>query len=93
MKFTLAQAADLVGMSKSGLYKAHKRGVVSAVRDDSGAIFIDAAELFRAFPNAADSVPGKVPGNDPGTDGARTEDLEKMVSNVGRRNEISCGIN
>jgi hypothetical protein len=63
MRFTLAQAAEMVGLSKSGLYKAHKRGVVSAVRDDSGAIFIDAAELFRAFPNAVGSVPGKVLGN------------------------------
>jgi hypothetical protein len=61
------------------LYKAHKRGVVSAVRDDSGAIFIDAAELFRVVPERGGSVPGKVPGNDPGADMARTEDMERMI--------------
>jgi hypothetical protein len=80
LRFTLSQAAELVGLSKSGLYKCVKRGVVSAGRDESGAFFIDAAELFRAFPGAAGSVPALGNGRVQGEESGRVADLEKMVA-------------
>jgi hypothetical protein len=56
--FSLAQAAQEVGRSKSALLKSIKSGRLSAVRDDRGAYFVDPVELFRVFsPVSAPSVP------------------------------------
>jgi hypothetical protein len=46
---TLTEAAKAVGMSRAGLFKAVKRGNVSASKDDNGHYLIDPAELFRVY--------------------------------------------
>jgi hypothetical protein len=46
---TLTEAAKAVGMSRAGLFKAVKRGDVSASKDDFGHYLIDPAELFRVY--------------------------------------------
>ena len=50
---TLAEAAQLAGVSKSTLQRSVKAGRVSATRDDAGQWRIDPAELARVWPAAA----------------------------------------
>lgn len=50
MKLSLADAAKLVGVSKSALFKAMKRGVITCVRDEvSGEWRVDVSELQRVY--------------------------------------------
>jgi hypothetical protein len=50
MQLSLADAAKLVGVSKSALFKAMKRGVISCVRDEvSGEWRVDVSELQRVY--------------------------------------------
>ena len=53
MKLSLGQAAKEVGLDKSTLSRAIKRGKLSAQRTDSSGYEIDPAELFRVFPPAS----------------------------------------
>jgi hypothetical protein len=53
MTLSLGQAAKEVGLDKSTLSRAIKRGRLSAQRTDSGGYAIDPAELFRVFPPAS----------------------------------------
>ena len=48
--FSLREAAEQVGASKSTIFRAIKAGRVSATRDDDGNVVIDPAELFRVYP-------------------------------------------
>lgn len=61
MLLPLSEAAKLAGISKSALYKAVKRGKVSAVRDDIrddvlGEWRIDSSELARVYPIVSTSA-------------------------------------
>lgn len=64
-ELTLAQAATLVGKSKSTLTRAIKSGRMSAARKADGTFALDPAEVLRVFPSgavrdaplAADSIP------------------------------------
>lgn len=49
MKISLLEAANKVGMTKVGLYKAIKKGTISAEKGANGQWEIDAAELFRVY--------------------------------------------
>jgi hypothetical protein len=50
MQLSLADAAKLVGVSKSALFKAMKRGVITCVRDEvSGEWRVDVSELQRVY--------------------------------------------
>lgn len=49
MKLSLLEAANKIGMSKVGLYKAIKKGTISAEKDTNGQWQIDPAELFRVY--------------------------------------------
>ena len=51
MKLSLTKAAKEIGMVKSSVQKAIKDGRLSAAKDEKGRYEIDAAELYRAFPN------------------------------------------
>ena len=48
-KFSLRQAADQVGVSKSTILRAIQNGKLSAPRTDGGRYAIDPAELFRVY--------------------------------------------
>jgi septal ring factor EnvC (AmiA/AmiB activator) len=52
MKYTLAQAATQVKRSKSSLWRDVKSGRITAIKEDDGAFYIDASELFRVYPEA-----------------------------------------
>jgi hypothetical protein len=61
MTLSLGQAAKEVGLDKSTLSRAIKRGRLSAQRTDSGGYAIDPAELFRVFPPASQKPPALSP--------------------------------
>jgi excisionase family DNA binding protein len=48
-QFTLRKAAELVGVSKSTIFRAIKSGRLSAIKTDTNDYAIDAAELFRVY--------------------------------------------
>ena len=48
--FSLREAAEQAGTSKSTIWRAIRAGRLSATRTDDGGFAIDPAELFRAFP-------------------------------------------
>lgn len=50
MALTAVQAAEAVGLSKSGLIKAIKTGKISAEKDLNGEWVIQPVELFRVYP-------------------------------------------
>jgi hypothetical protein len=47
--FSLKQAADEAGVSKSTIWRAVRSGRLSASRDDDGGFTVDASELHRVF--------------------------------------------
>jgi excisionase family DNA binding protein len=65
MPYTVAEAAETIGKSKAAIFRAIRKGKLSATRDTSRGVFlIDLAELHRAFPPAptvsADTLPDTV---------------------------------
>ena len=48
--FSLREAAEAGGTSKSTIWRAIRSGRMSAARTDDGGFAIDPAELFRVFP-------------------------------------------
>lgn len=53
---SLADAADLVGISKSTMLRNIKKGKVSAFKNENGGFEIDESELHRVWPDAAKST-------------------------------------
>jgi len=52
-RFTIQETADLIGISRSSLYKKYfSTGKLSRQRDDTDKVYIDASELARVFPDA-----------------------------------------
>ena len=68
MTLSLGQAAKEVGLDKSTLSRAIKRGRLSAQRTGSGGYAIDPAELFRVFPPASQKPQRIGPSQDITTD-------------------------
>src|SRR4051794_21555285 len=59
MSYTLAEAARAIGMQKSTVLRAIKRGTLSAVRDAStGQCIVEPAELHRVYPPIKDTGAG-----------------------------------
>jgi hypothetical protein len=59
--FSLKQAADEAGVSKSTVFRAIRAGRLSAARTDDGGFVIDPAELFRVYPPKAGNDVQHVP--------------------------------
>jgi excisionase family DNA binding protein len=55
--FSLRQAAQQAGTSKSTILRAIQSGRLSATRTDDGGYSIDPAELFRVYPPKPQAVP------------------------------------
>lgn len=51
-QYSMKQAADLAGRSKSTIHRDIRSGRISAARDDAGQLWIDASELLRVYPDA-----------------------------------------
>ncbi len=47
--YTLKEAAEAVGMTKPAIFKAIKRGTISAAKDGRGQWLIDPSELHRVY--------------------------------------------
>lgn len=62
MNYSLRQAAEASGISKTKLHRAIKAGTISAVLNESGAYEIDPAELHRVFPPRRPEDHGGTPG-------------------------------
>jgi hypothetical protein len=50
VKFTLAQAAIETGKDRSTLFRAIKKGKLSAEKQDDGSYLIDSSEIYRVYP-------------------------------------------
>lgn len=50
MKLTLIQAANETGKDRSTIFRAIKKGTISADKQDNGGYLIDPVELFRVYP-------------------------------------------
>jgi hypothetical protein len=55
-KFSLREAAEQAGKSKSTIFRAIKSGRLSAAKTDDGGFAIDASELFRVYPPVKGAV-------------------------------------
>ncbi len=53
MAYSLAQAAEAVGMARSSILRAIKAGKISATRDENNEGQIEPAELHRVYPAPA----------------------------------------
>lgn len=47
--YTLKEAAEAVGMTKPAIFKAIKKGTISAAKDERGQWLIDPSELHRVY--------------------------------------------
>ena len=56
MGYTLREAANAVGKSKTTLHRAIKSGKISASKADDGSYKIEPAELHRLFPSVTDGT-------------------------------------
>jgi len=81
---TLSEAAKLAGVSSSALFKAIKRGRLSAVRDDAyGQYRVDVSELSRVYPlKSAQSQTPEIQRESPEVLSERVRALERMVSTL-----------
>lgn len=85
MMLTLGQAAKEVGLSKTAISNAVKKGRLSAERKESGAYAIDPAELFRVYPPKQSSNSQGLTNVNPKksqVDGVNKELLEEKVDGL-----------
>ncbi|MCP5006730.1 MAG: hypothetical protein GY941_22715 [Planctomycetes bacterium] len=85
MMLTLGQAAKEVGLSKTAISNAIKKGRLSAKRKESGAYEIDPAELFRVYPPKGSSNGQELMNVDPvksQVSGVNKEMLEEKVDGL-----------
>ena len=78
--FSLREAAERAGTSKSTIWRAIKSGRLSGPRNDDGGFDIDAAELFRVFP------PQRFAQHDAGQDAMAVETPETPAQRAGTMN-------
>jgi septal ring factor EnvC (AmiA/AmiB activator) len=90
MPYNLVEAGKAIGMGKSSVLRAIRKGVISASRDPvTGGWAIDPAELHRAFPAVANGTADNRAGTAK-TDmmrelRARLEDTQHTVEDLRRR--------
>ncbi len=88
MSLSVKEAADLVGMTKTAIFKAIKVGKISAVKDVNGEWQIEPVELFRVYPPVSDSSrKPSAPSSQPAIDSLQRENelLRDTVNDLRRR--------
>lgn len=65
--YSLTEAAQAAGKSKSTVLRAIKKGKISATKDGNGQYQIEPVELFRAYPDATDDALRDAPNGAPRT--------------------------
>lgn len=89
-KLSVAQAAALIGKSKSTLLRAVKSGRVSASRDEAGTLWLDPSEVFRVYPAASsDAVPAALVAQD---DAALIASLREQLADAERRAAVASAV-
>lgn len=93
-KLSVAQAAALIGKSKSTLLRAVKSGRVSASRDDAGALWLDPSELMRVYPDAASgaATPLPVTHHDAASDAALIASLREQLVQAEKRAAVASAV-
>src|SRR3954452_12914679 len=91
MPHTVAEAAEAIGKSKAAVFRAIRKGKLSATRDGANGMFlIDPSELHRAFPAVAAVSPDSFPNTDSdvprnGEVHARLADAHDQIQDLRRR--------
>jgi hypothetical protein len=81
MPYTVAQAAEAVGKSKAAIFRAIRKGTLSATRDTANGMFLlDPAELHRAFPESAAVSPDSI--RDTGSDVPRNGEAHARLGDA-----------
>jgi excisionase family DNA binding protein len=81
--FSLREAAEQAGASKSTIFRAIKAGRLSATRDDDGNFAIDPAELFRVYPpRSRAAVPAQLETRSEGQDATPSSNSEQPDETV-----------
>lgn len=80
MTYTLKQAAEATGKSKSTIFRAIKAHTISGIRDENGEWQIDPAELHRVFPPVSDTAPRH--------DAMRNDEIPNEIVRLRREVEI-----
>lgn len=93
MSYTLGQAAKATGKNKTTIQRAIAKGRVSASKDDTGAYFIDPAELHRVFPAVTVAQPAQGNDTQPHSNGSdsRTE-ITMLRAMLSREQEINADL-
>lgn len=93
-KLSVAQAAVLVGKSKSTLLRAVKAGRVSASRDEAGSLWLDPSELVRVYPSASLDARHAVPSAAPVAqdDAALIASLREQLADADRRAAVASAV-
>jgi excisionase family DNA binding protein len=82
--FTLKQAADEAGVSKSTIFRAVRAGRLSAARTDDGGFAIDASELLRVYPPKQSNDAR----HSPAAQDATADDVDLRIRNAALEAEI-----
>src|SRR4051794_24642135 len=90
MPYNLVEAGKAIGMGKSSVLRAIRKGVISASRDPTtGGWAIEPAELHRAFPAVANGTAqnrGEIAETDVARElRARLDDMQHTVADLRRR--------
>lgn len=91
MPYTVTEAAKAIGKSKAAIFRAIRKGTISATRDTSSGVFlIDPAEVHRAFPPAPVVSPDTPPDTDADTSRfaelhGRLADAHDQIADLRRR--------
>ncbi len=84
-KLTQAQAARAAGVTRTSIWRAVRKGKLSAERMDDGSWRIDASELLRVYPHA--DLAHAANGGDSGTR-ARSSDERTVPGNTVTQGEV-----
>ena len=86
-KLTQAQAARAAGVTRTSIWRAVRRGRLSAERMNDGSLRIDASELLRVYPQA--DLARVANGSDNRT-GARSRDERTVASDAAAHGELDA---
>jgi excisionase family DNA binding protein len=88
MAYSLGQAAEAAGVSKTTLRRAIRSGRLSATRRDDGSYEVEPVELHRAFPSPGDgAAPVARHGADNDTGGLRVE-VEMLRERLAEKDDV-----
>lgn len=85
MSLSAKEAADLVGMSKTGIIKAMRQGKISAQKDLKGEWRVEPIELFRVYDPIGKDGDKPAEASSPPGERQDTESLQVKIEQMERR--------